>query len=331
MANCLIKIIQIMEKLELDPGVIVDLGKSEEAKKLLRKLEASQKKGASLQKQVISLHKAVLVQKMKRAVLQRKIDDNEEGVIGDYERDLIWMAYRYAIGRHTIHASTMCKDMCMNIPGRVSKARARFMAEDIQKEIAMHLRFLPATFRIDEEAKWDGVPFGTSSEYYRPLDYFIRFVNSRSIRKPEELNKFQYITFIGMSKGSFEFEAGETDGCENFYSWMDWEDLFGWNNLSKLLDARCHRWAIIKDKRYKNKVEMVEYFNTYCRNVGYNTPEDKDKPLYKQVLIPVHMMQRNPYIFCTIDPGSVVVSEIVKEDVEYFKEKYNIKEVYRGT
>lgn len=324
-----------MGTLKLTPGNIVDRSEDskymkDKVKKLQNRIENLQKKVASLQNKNTSLHKKALVAKIKAASLQRQIRENEEGVIGEYERDLIWMAYRYAIGRHTIHASTMCKDMCMNIPGRVSKARAEFMAMDIQREIAMHLRFLPATFRIDEEAKWDGVPIGSSSEYFRPLDYFICFVNSRSIRKPEELKKYQYITFTGMSKGSCEFDICESDGCEKFYSWMDWEDLMQWNDLSKLLDERCHRWAVIKNYRYKNKVQMVEYFNTYNRNAGYNTPEDKDKLLYKQVLVPVHMMQRNPYICCTIDPGSVVVSEIVKEDVEYFKDKYNIKEVYRG-
>lgn len=318
-----------MSVMKIETGKIVDKSLLP-AKKLYNKLQNSEKKVASLQKQVASLRKKVLAEKMKTATLQRKLDDNENGVIQEYERDLIWMAYRYAIGRHTIHAFAMCSDMVRNVPGRVSESRAQFMAEDIQREIGMNLRFLGCTFEVD-------VSIPPSSVEFRPLDAFIGFILTNGIRHPEDLKKYKHILYLGRAGENAAYNAyqieehEEPDGNPVFiFSFMEWEDLMCWNDLSKLLDKRCHRYAIIKDKRYKNKFEMVEYFTTYVRDAGYNVPEDDGKPLYKQILVPVVMFQRNPELCYSIDEETIIVDGIEETDKECFMKKYHIQSVYNG-
>lgn len=320
-----------MGKLKLTPGKIVDKSKDiaymkAKVKNLQNRIESLKKKISSLKDKNTELHKKVLVSKMKVASLQDKLRENEDGVVSEYERDLVWMAYRYAIGRHTIHAAAMCQDMCRYVPGRFSKSRTQFMAMDIQREIAMHLRFTPFTFSIDPSVD-------LSSEDFLPLDRFIEFLLEHSIRKASDMLKYKNVTYLGRIPKKFANlwdVQYRLDGDEMPYiSWMEWEDLLMWNNLSKLLDERCHRWAIIKDKRYKNKVEMVEYFSAYRRSVGYNVPEDEGKPMYERIFVPVEMLKRNPSICCYIDPGSIVVDGIDKENVAYFMERYKIQSPYK--
>lgn len=313
--------------LKATTGVIVDKSKDAvymkaKVKKLQNRIENLKKKVVSLQNKNTDLHKKALVAKIKAASLQRQILDNEDGVIGEYERDLVWMAYRYAIGRHTIHAAVMCQDMCRNIPGRFSKARQQFMAMDIQREIAVHLRFTPFTFSVDSSIL-PGTP-----DYY-PLDHLIEFLLEHDVRTKEDMLKYKSVTYMGRTpnkKANLWDIRYRLDGDEKpFISWMEWEDLLMWNNLSKLLDERCHRWAVLKDKRYKDKAVMVEYFCAYRRRAGYNVPEDEGKPMYEQIYIPVVPFKQNPAVCCYIDMAAVLVDNIEKEDIDYFKEQYHIQ------
>ena len=52
-----------------------------------------------------------------------------------FYEDLIWMSYRYCIGRKTIAASMHAGNIAKNVYNVFSKERQTFMAHDIRREI----------------------------------------------------------------------------------------------------------------------------------------------------------------------------------------------------
>ena len=93
--------------------------------------------------------------------------------LSDYEETLIWMSYRYAIGRHTIASCTHAGDIGQNSYDRLllTPSRMQFMSKDINEEIERCLSFGPCTFRIDRYS-------GVNIEDISPLNIFYQFINS---------------------------------------------------------------------------------------------------------------------------------------------------------
>ena len=48
--------------------------------------------------------------------------------MSEYEHDLTWMAMRYAIGRHTIAAHSICCDRGKNVYGRLSQKDCEYLS-----------------------------------------------------------------------------------------------------------------------------------------------------------------------------------------------------------
>lgn len=69
--------------------------------------------------------------------LKKKIADMP---VSSYEEDLIWMSYRYCIGRHTIAACSHAHDIAKNHYRRLSDSQAEMMARDIRNEIKQSLQ-----------------------------------------------------------------------------------------------------------------------------------------------------------------------------------------------
>jgi len=58
-----------------------------------------------------------------------------------YYENLIWMSYRYCIGRKSIAAHSHAGDIASNSYGHFSEDRERFMAHDIRREINSIMNF----------------------------------------------------------------------------------------------------------------------------------------------------------------------------------------------
>lgn len=225
--------------------------------------------------------------------------------MSEYEHDLTWMAMRYAIGRHTIAAHSICCDMGKNVYGRLSQRDCEFLSSDIRREIAMKLGCYPFNFVMNYD-----IP--TNSDDYRPLSRLIEWMMDNNIETPEDLTIWDEIRYKGKDfSGNSVYEATQIDGPKH-YETSDFLDMLEWENLSDLLDVKNHKFCIVL---YEGKMEfnIVEYFETYVRE-SYKTLS------FKKVKVPVAEYSENPYVLPTIDPHTIIEADLTKEQI-YAKQK----------
>lgn len=255
--------------------------------------------------------------------MSQKINNIKQGkrvetskLMSQYEQDLTWMAYRYAIGRHTISCHSIAGDMAKHIPNRVTQERQFFMARDIQHEIAMQLRYQPFFFQMqfDDDMAKDWVP----------LDRFFDFCVMTGIKDVKELEKYSSIAYLGVRNGEPYFEtdpweegADASKGKREIYSGMDWEDLMIWSNLAKLLDVSKHDYCLCKkDGDY----HVIEYFSTYQRVNRPNSPS-----LYEKIKMPCKQFANNSSVITRIDEQYIIEDGLCKEMAQYYADKYVIE------
>lgn len=231
-------------------------------------------------------------------------------MMSEYETDLVWMSYRYAIGRHTIAASSMCHEMAKNVYGRLTRARSEFMAEDIQKEIADHLRFYPFSFCIS----YDIPP---SDPLYVPIDRFIGWFLNYGYKDADVLENFSRIEYhYDKVKDIGHYETTKKKD-KTGYTTSDWEDLMDWSNLAKLLNYKCHKYCLCKDPETGEET-MVEYFESYRRK-SYKTME------FEKVKIPCEKFHENSYVFTYIDERYILKDEMTSKEVMDFAYEHKIE------
>ena len=163
-----------------------------------------------------------------------------------YYEDLIWMSYRYCIGRKTIAAHAHAGDIAVNSYDCLSDERKEFMANDIRKEIndVLHVK-----------------RNCSCSDYRRDIDEDGLSLICR-----------QLITIYGnvMPEG-FDFETmnyevynGSVTIRESNDNHDEWNkiaylygDLLPWIKLANAFDKKCHKKIIVE---YDGKTEEYECF-----------------------------------------------------------------------
>lgn len=148
--------------------------------------------------------------------------------------DLIWMSYRYCIGRKTIAASMHAGNIAKSVYGVLSKERQRFMAHDIRREINDRITWLKNIKVVDfrHHITQDGL----SSILYRILEKYGP--------TPFEwvINDVRYEVendIVSMDK----FEEGVPNTYDNILTYYG--DLIGWIKLANLLDDECHKIVVV--------------------------------------------------------------------------------------
>ena len=106
------------------------------------------------------------------------------GQLTDWEEDLMYMAYRYAIGRQSIGAHSLACEIKENCYGRMSEERSIFNAFDMNREVerCLHFHNLPSF--------WFPIT-SLNSIYTSALDIFCQFVEDFNIQTKEELLKYK--------------------------------------------------------------------------------------------------------------------------------------------
>ena len=167
--------------------------------------------------------------------------------------DLIWMSYRYCIGRHTItaagHADTI-KTILMNNPNALSEERKEFMAKDIREHIKDSLRF-KSNIQIKGTNTYD---------IYSDLLY--------EISKHKNANTLKYI--IDTYTHTIETEPLKEEKSYYESSDYDYIDLIPWVKLSNFLDKKCWKKITLE---YDGKTEEIIAF-PYPRQIN-NTEYEK--------------------------------------------------------
>ncbi len=239
---------------------------------------------------------------------KKNVKQQKPKLMSEYEHDLTWMAYRYAIGRHTIAANSMALEMAKNVYGRISRSRSEFMAMDINKEIESHLRYYPFGFSIDYM-----IP--SESEMYKPLDLFIEFMTKYNIKQSADLLPYNGIC-CSYKNGEIVYILSMRNTLDSAYETSNWDDLLVWDRLSKLLDIKSHKWCVIKHD--DGTEELVEYFESYIKT-SYKEIE------YKKVKMPVNKYIENPYVCSHICEDAIVEDELTDRKIKHFNKKNDEK------
>lgn len=218
--------------------------------------------------------------------------------LSDYEETLIWMSYRYAIGRHTIASNMHAGDIAQNSYERLmlSPARMQFMSKDINQEIASRLSWSNFNFRIDNY-------YGENRWGHHPLDLFYEFINSLHITDIQELGKYKDIhVYIDYMNGDVTYEPRlKEDNSTSYVSCMDYEDLDCWQILSKVFDLKHHKFC---RAIYNGEESIIEYIDVYRRVSG------SEEIKYEKVKMPIDKYLNNPSISCRIDEKYIVEDNI---------------------
>lgn len=238
-------------------------------------------------------------------------------MLDEWITDMIWMSYRYAIGRHTIAASSMCKEMAKNVYLHLTRSRSEFMAQDIQKEIADYLRFYPFSFTMDYNIPSD-------DNRFVPIDRFIEFMMSSNIKNDEELQNFSRIECKwDKESDTFTYVTEEKKDKTGYFT-HDWEDLMEWSNLAKLLNFKCHKYCIALDPNSDNEEVLIEYFDSYRRK-SYKTLE------FEKVKIPCRQFSDNAYICTRIEESFIVKDDLEGNEVMKFAVEHGIDNPFHLT
>lgn len=171
--------------------------------------------------------------------------------LSDYEETLIWMSYRYAIGRKTIHAHMHAGDIMSHSYERLKLTpdRMEFMSKDINRSIEDIMRFSDPIIYIDNPCQVNIFPV----ELYLTV-----------ISKEPNFNekRIKYIHINVNETGDYlshSIEYKKDDEPDNIL--IDKvHDLIVWNNVAKVFDMSKHHHAKLIDDSI---VEYVDIINEY--------------------------------------------------------------------
>lgn len=209
-----------------------------------------------------------------------------------FEEDLIWMSYRYAIGRHTIHADTHAKNLIQYLPGKLSEERAQFMATDIMRSIEDSLRFgNPSIYTYYSENE-------DLLGYADPIRIYKEFADEHDIKTPEELGSYSSVTKEYDRKWVAKRHSDNKKKYPNYGEGI--RDLLIWYALAQLLYKPNHRMVTVENGDLKETVECIKVYDM-----------DHGTMKLTEYWLPIDKFVANPWIKTYCDPDFITKIEEV--------------------
>lgn len=168
--------------------------------------------------------------------------------LSGYMEDLIWMSYRYCIGRHTIAAAHHAGNIAVNSYHLISRERKEFMAHDIRREINNVLSF---SQHISIHDYRDHLTKDALSSIFDHL----HVTYGKDIKNSNfdwETTKFN----VNMCHVE-EVKIEKTD-TYNRALYHEYSDLIPWIKLANALDVSQHKTIVVD---YMGKTEEVVCFS----------------------------------------------------------------------
>lgn len=181
--------------------------------------------------------------------------------LSEYEENLIWMSYRYCIGRHTITAHHHAMDIAQHAYGKMSRERQEFMAYDIRREIAEHIRYGETSFTIIPAAQ-------QNANWFRPLELFINGLKHFNIRTQGELSHVKWIHYTADHTYEIKYFDESEQPTYSSYRSMDIDDLIIWEELANLFDYKSHKIATVKHPE-TGEISKIEVFKSFILKDHY--------------------------------------------------------------
>lgn len=202
--------------------------------------------------------------------------------------DLIWMSYRYCIGRKTIAASMHAGNIAKNAYQVFSKERQTFMAHDIRREINDCLTWLKNVKVSDYR---NHIPQDAlSSIIYRIFEKY-------GDKPPKWV--FTDVKYTVENEQVMIDKSEESIGEYDFMSY--YHDLIGWIKLANLFDEDCYRIVVVKDA----DGEEILYEHK-CFPYPYLSKDYNGNIIVDKKWVPVEHYLQNPFIETYVDSESII-------------------------
>lgn len=213
-----------------------------------------------------------------------KTNEKQIKPLSQYKEDLIYMAYRYAIGRHTIQSHAIAKDIIKNEYYRMllNPDRTKFMSKDINRSIEDVLRWHNPSLFITNYNQVNVYPY----ELYQTVA--IKEEEKGNTFKPSIIKKIEVTVDNEGNYVSHSIKYNtEKDISSTYIDDYDMtvHDLEIWNQVAKILDLDKHKTCTLING------EECEYVDILV-----------NKTMYK---VPVKEFVNNPYIFTYIPDDKI--------------------------
>ena len=157
--------------------------------------------------------------------------------------DLIWMSYRYCIGRHTIAAAMHASNL-VSIVDNLSEARQQFMSKDIRRE-------------INSKVNWrKNVTIEGYNDIYDAYTLVLEYLMNHT----EITDDTEYHWYINIDTGSVEVEKEEKDEKQYYESFLhDYHDMSPWCKLASYLDKENYKNITVKFEGVEETYECFSF------------------------------------------------------------------------
>ena len=164
--------------------------------------------------------------------------------------DLIWMSYRYCIGRKTIaasaHAGTVA-DIIFKNPNLLTQDRKEFMAQDIRQCILDTLKWNKRV-RFENNYHW----YNTNWDFYALL-----LEGMSECPYPTEARYVIDMEKRTLSWEKYGFRHNEVEVLDKVDDMYD--DLIGWVKLANALDETCHKDITVNVEGKEHTIRCFPY------------------------------------------------------------------------
>ena len=202
--------------------------------------------------------------------------------MSSYLEDLIWMSYRYCIGRKTIAASMHAGNIAQNSYHAIPDDRKEFMAHDIRREINDTLcmeNVLITDYR-------DHIPEDALSSILWKIS--MNYNGTPPKNWNEKLWKYDVKDGVVTMTVNPDF-----DPDKNYWSTIsrEYEDLIPWIKLANAFDKSTHRTVIVE---YDGKVEEKTCFHFPIMHYNFDKIEE--------AWVELNDYLSNPFVCSFINP-----------------------------
>lgn len=194
-----------------------------------------------------------------------KVTINDES----FFEDLIWMSYRYCIGRHTI-AAAMHADNIVKVIDELSENRKQFMSKDIRRE-------------INSKVNWKkNVTIKGYNDLYDAYSLVLEYLMNHADIKDDT----EYHWYINVDTGSVEIEKEEKEKDKYYESFLhDYHDICPWCKLASYLDKKNYKNITINYNGEEQNLICFTYMYAFQDKIEkhYVTPEEYKSFPYRNI------------------------------------------------
>lgn len=183
--------------------------------------------------------------------------------------DLIWMSYRYCIGRHTIAAAMHASNL-VSIVDNLSEDKKQFMAKDIRRE-------------INSTVNWkNNVTIEGYNDLYDAYSLVLEYLMNHTDIKDDT----EYHWYINIDTGNVDVEKQDKEKGKYYESFLnDFCDISPWCKLASYLDTRNYKTITVNYENTEKTYEGFSFMYVFQNDIKklYTTTENYKSSPYTNI------------------------------------------------